>query len=176
MVLSRRATLIAAASPWAAQSPAQTAWPSRAVHALLSFPPGGAIDTVSHLIARRMGGLPGQALVVENRGGAMGSLAAGMMVASPAFPDLPTPQQAGLGGYDWSEWSGVFAPAGTLPAVFAWLRAALRETLFQPAVTKRQGVIGMAPLASTRAEFAGFVAAQKDLTGRLTRTARITAE
>lgn len=325
MVLSRRAALAALPAFMATPAIAQPGWPTRPVRAVLSFPPGGAIDAVTRLIAPRLGELLGQPLVVENRAGAVGSLAAGMVAAAPAdghtllfdasqhaaapfllqglafnydtafapvsqltavplllavptslpaaniaeflalgraraaagrpltyasggngasthyaavlfqslagfevthvpfrgggpavqallagtvdfhigtagstaamvregrlrglavstparlpaFPDLPTLSEAGLAGYDWSEWGGVFAPAGTSAGVVERLQTALREALFQPMVTERLGSIGMVAVGSTPEAFARFVAAQKELTGRLTRAARITAD
>ncbi len=89
MITSRRAVFAAApllvlplAAPRSAS--AQAAWPSRPVRAILSFPPGGAIDTVTRLIAPQMGEILGQPLVVENRGGAVGSIAAGAVAVAPA--------------------------------------------------------------------------------------------
>ncbi len=60
--------------------------------------------------------------------------------------------------------------------MIARLQAALREALIQPTVQERLSGIGMVVVASTPADFARFVAAQRDLTERLTRAARITAD
>ncbi|MBX9700580.1 MAG: twin-arginine translocation pathway signal protein, partial [Acetobacteraceae bacterium] len=75
--LSRRALLLAigaAALPLPALG--QAAWPTRPVRAIISFPPGGGIDTVTRLIAPAMGEALGQPLVLENRPGATGTIAA----------------------------------------------------------------------------------------------------
>ena len=54
---------------------------SRPVRLVVSFPPGGGVDAVARLFADKMSALLGQAVVVENRGGASGIIA-GKQVAS----------------------------------------------------------------------------------------------
>jgi tripartite-type tricarboxylate transporter receptor subunit TctC len=58
---------------------------SRPLRLVVSFPPGGGVDAVARLFADKLGGLLGQTVVVENRGGASGIIA-GKQVAS-AEPD-----------------------------------------------------------------------------------------
>ena len=62
---------------------AQT-WPSRPVRMVVSFPPGTTPDTVARVIAPRMQEALGQAVVVENRAGAGGNVAADVVAKSPA--------------------------------------------------------------------------------------------
>jgi tripartite-type tricarboxylate transporter receptor subunit TctC len=57
----------------------------RPLRLVVSFPPGGGVDAVARLFADKLGGLLGQTVVVENRGGASGIIA-GKQVAS-AEPD-----------------------------------------------------------------------------------------
>jgi tripartite-type tricarboxylate transporter receptor subunit TctC len=58
---------------------------ARPLRLVVSFPPGGGVDAVARLFADKLGGLLGQTVVVENRGGASGIIA-GKQVAS-AEPD-----------------------------------------------------------------------------------------
>ncbi len=72
----RRALLLAAlASP----ALAQTGWPERPIRWIVNFPPGGAADTLSRILAQAMGGRLGQPVVVENRPGAGGALGADIL-------------------------------------------------------------------------------------------------
>jgi tripartite-type tricarboxylate transporter receptor subunit TctC len=68
-----------------AAAPAQEAFPSRPVHLLVPFPPGGAVDIVARTLADELSKRWGQPIVVENRPGAGGTLAAA--VAAKAAPD-----------------------------------------------------------------------------------------
>jgi tripartite-type tricarboxylate transporter receptor subunit TctC len=81
--------LIAAASfaLAAPQAIAQGAadYPNKPVRVLVTVPPGGGVDTVTRLVTGRMAAKLGQTFVVENRGGAGGSIAA--EVVYKADPD-----------------------------------------------------------------------------------------
>lgn len=59
------------------------AWaPSRAIRLIAPYPPGGGVDTTSRLLAGPMGAFLGQSVVVENRGGAGGSIGAAELARS----------------------------------------------------------------------------------------------
>lgn len=64
------APLAGTPSPGHAQPGAD--WPSKTVHYINPFPPGGATDTLSRLYCAKMSELAGQPFVVENRSGAGG--------------------------------------------------------------------------------------------------------
>jgi tripartite-type tricarboxylate transporter receptor subunit TctC len=68
-----------------AQDKAQDNFPSRTIRLVVSFPPGGGVDAVARLFADKMSPMLGQPVVVENRGGASGTIA-GKQVAG-ASPD-----------------------------------------------------------------------------------------
>jgi tripartite-type tricarboxylate transporter receptor subunit TctC len=61
------------------------AFPSRYVRFIVPFPPGGTGDPVGRVIANRLSEVWGQQVVVENRGGAAGNIAA--QVVAQAEPD-----------------------------------------------------------------------------------------
>ena len=65
---------------------AQGGWPTgRAITYMVPFPAGGTTDTLGRLISQKLGMALGTSVVVENRGGAGGSV--GSEVASRAAPD-----------------------------------------------------------------------------------------
>jgi tripartite-type tricarboxylate transporter receptor subunit TctC len=67
----------------AASTHAQT-YPSRPITMVVPFPPGGSTDVVARIMAERMRPLLGQPLVIENVGGAGGSIGVGRVArASP---------------------------------------------------------------------------------------------
>jgi tripartite-type tricarboxylate transporter receptor subunit TctC len=84
----RRRALLLATPPMLLAAPAlaQAPWaPERPLRIIVAFPPGGSTDVVSRLIAEQLGTALGQAVVVENRGGASGMI--GTEAAARAIPD-----------------------------------------------------------------------------------------
>jgi len=71
-MLRRRAVFAAAL---AMPALAQSAWPERPVRILVGFPPGGPTDYVARLVAPVLANAWGQQVIIENRGGANGTLA-----------------------------------------------------------------------------------------------------
>ncbi len=51
-------------------------WPNRHVRLIVPFPAGGGADTIARIVAGRLSEIWGQQVVIENRGGASGNLAA----------------------------------------------------------------------------------------------------
>jgi len=64
---------------------ANASFPERSIRLIVAFPPGGSIDVVARILAERLRASFGQPIVVENRAGAAGNIAA-QSVASAA-PD-----------------------------------------------------------------------------------------
>ena len=89
--LSRRSLLgagSAAAAAWAlapASALAQTKWPAKPVTVVVPFPAGGGTDAFARPMSAQFSKLTGTQLVIDNRGGAGGTLGAG--IAAKAQPD-----------------------------------------------------------------------------------------
>src|SRR5207253_5230362 len=62
---------------------AQT-YPSRFVRLVVPFPPGGAVDAAARILANRLSEMWGQQMVIENKGGAGGNIAALAVLNSEA--------------------------------------------------------------------------------------------
>ena len=87
-LLDRRSVLKLAASAlgasaWSAQ--AQASWPSKPVTMVVPFPAGGGTDAFARPMSAQFSRLTGKQLIVDNRGGAGGTLGAG--IAAKAAPD-----------------------------------------------------------------------------------------
>ena len=89
MTHSRRNLLIAALAvaccAIAVPASAQDKWPSKPITYIVPFPAGGTTDILARLIAQKLGPALGTTIVVDNKGGAGGSV--GSEVASRAAPD-----------------------------------------------------------------------------------------
>ena len=73
--------VIAAVSAGAAPAAAQT-YPSRPITLVVPFPPGGSATIIARIIADKMSEGLGQQIVIDNRGGAGGSIAARQVAKS----------------------------------------------------------------------------------------------
>jgi tripartite-type tricarboxylate transporter receptor subunit TctC len=69
---------------WASEAGAET-YPSRPVKLIVPFPPGGPTDVQARIVAQEMSRILGQQIVIDNRGGAGGSIAA--QAAATSAPD-----------------------------------------------------------------------------------------
>ena len=78
MLARRRFMLGAAALATPAVIPGARAdtYPSRVVRLVVPFPPGGAVDAAARIIANRLSEMWGRQMMIENRGGAGGNIAA----------------------------------------------------------------------------------------------------
>jgi tripartite-type tricarboxylate transporter receptor subunit TctC len=87
-MIHRRSALLALAAacalPQLAQAQAE-AWPAKPVKLVVAFAPGGPADIIARLISQRLSDRLKQSVVVENRGGAGGNVAA--QAVSRAAPD-----------------------------------------------------------------------------------------
>jgi tripartite-type tricarboxylate transporter receptor subunit TctC len=69
----------------AAPRVARAAFPERTLHIMVGFAAGGTVDTIARILANAVGPLLGQTVIVENRPGGSGSIAANAVVQ--AEPD-----------------------------------------------------------------------------------------
>ena len=60
-------------------------WPAKPPRVVVPFPPGGSTDIVARIVAQKLGERLGQSMVIENRGGAGGTLGAAQV--AKAAPD-----------------------------------------------------------------------------------------
>lgn len=74
---------LAAAGIAAAQTPAP-AYPTRPLRFVVPFPPGGGADSLARILGLKIGDSVGQQIVVDNRAGAGGNIAAEVAARAPA--------------------------------------------------------------------------------------------
>ena len=84
--ITRRTLLAGAmAAPFIGGASAQATWPNRPVRVMVPYPPAGGADTTARIIYNKLSQTLGQQFVVENRGGAGGTI--GEAVIAKADPD-----------------------------------------------------------------------------------------
>ena len=77
--------VVASAAVYGTVGHAQSTWPSRPVTMIVPFPAGGGTDAFARPLAAQFSRLAGKSMVIDNRGGAGGTLGAG--IAAKASPD-----------------------------------------------------------------------------------------
>jgi tripartite-type tricarboxylate transporter receptor subunit TctC len=107
--LGRRALFLGLLPLFAAPVLAADAWPSRPIKLIVPFPPGGPTDTASRIVGQQLSDRLKQPVVVENKAGASGSIAAAQVAKTPgdgytfmmlATPTLLAPHMYKKAGYD----------------------------------------------------------------------------
>jgi tripartite-type tricarboxylate transporter receptor subunit TctC len=86
------ACVLSAGTPVHAQS-----YPNRTIKLVVPFPAGGATDNAARLVAQRLQGSLGQSVIIENQGGAGGTI--GTRQAAGAAPDGYTLLMASIGTF-----------------------------------------------------------------------------
>ena len=76
------------------------------------------------------------------KSGRIRALAIGSAQRSRAMPELPTMQEAGIGGFDYAAWAGFLAPAGTPAAIIDKVNNDLRKVLALPEVHEKLAALG----------------------------------
>jgi tripartite-type tricarboxylate transporter receptor subunit TctC len=94
---------------------------------------------------------------------------------SPAAPDIPTMNEAGVKGYESSTWYGVVAPAGTPIAVVNKLSGDLAYALRLDDLRERMSNEGLELAGSTPAQFRQFMVNEIEKWSRLIKSRGIQA-
>ncbi|CAN5497383.1 tripartite tricarboxylate transporter substrate binding protein BugD [soil metagenome] len=88
----------------------------------------------------------------------------------PALAGVPTLSEAGLAGFDFTVWHGLYAPHGTPKAVLDKINTALRTALKNPDFIKRQESVGITVVTDDRLSPAGH---QKFFEGELAKWGKV---
>ncbi len=85
LALALASALVATLTLRSGSAHAQEKWPSKPIVYIVPFPAGGTTDVLARLIGQKLGAALGTTLIVDNKGGAGGSV--GSELASRAAPD-----------------------------------------------------------------------------------------
>lgn len=90
----------------------------------------------------------------------LAALGVSTLKRADVLPEVPTLAEQGLAGFDITLWFGVWAPAGTSPAIVSKLNAQIGQILAGPEVREQFGKLGIGPAPMTPEVFAKFVREQ----------------
>lgn len=139
---------------------------------LTHVPYRGAAPALADLIAGNI------QLVFDSFSGIIGAVRAGRVRALavtsaerwPLAPEFPTVQEQGVPNYDLPSFSAVMGPAGIPQPIVARMNTIINDALRTPALIERLASNGNAPFASTPAEFAALMRAQRTVWQDLVRS------
>ncbi|HEX9685172.1 MAG TPA: tripartite tricarboxylate transporter substrate binding protein [Burkholderiales bacterium] len=96
------------------------------------------------------------------KAGRLRALAVTTTKRSPAAPDVPTMTEAGVPGFDISNWFAYFVPAGTPPDLIARLNAEVNRGLSFQDVKEKLASVGAETVGTTPEALAKFVRAETE--------------
>lgn len=101
---------------------------------LVHVPYRGSAVALTDLVAGRISCMFGDLLVVlpQVQAGSIRPLAVTSTTRNPLLPQVPTLAEAGLAGFEALSWQGLFAPAGTPPAIVERLSRETRAAMQSP--------------------------------------------
>jgi len=118
---------------------------------------GAAPATVSILAGEsQLGFVVMPVAASQIKAGKLRGLGVAASTRSPAVPEVPTMQEAGVAGHEAVQWNGFFAPARTPPAILDRLHREVAKAVHLPDVRQRIEAEGATPSGSSPSEFAAF--------------------
>jgi tripartite-type tricarboxylate transporter receptor subunit TctC len=115
-------------------------------------------------------------MLPQIKGGRLKALGVGSAARIPALPDVPTISEAGVPGFEVTNWWGICAPAGTPRPVIEKLNRELSAIVASSETKKRFEAEGADPLQMSPEEFGRFMARETAKWSRVVREAGIRAE
>ncbi len=94
------------------------------------------------------------------KSGRLRALAVTTAKRSPAAPQLPTMAEAGVPGYEVTQWYGIVAPSRVPPAIIARLSKEIAQIVQEPDVKTRLAADGSEAVGSTHGEFGAHIRAE----------------
>ncbi|HTE13898.1 MAG TPA: tripartite tricarboxylate transporter substrate binding protein [Burkholderiales bacterium] len=112
----------------------------------------------------------------QARAGRLRALAVTTSNRTSAAPDIPTVAEAGVSGYEMSQWYGILAPAGTPTAILGRLSTEINNALAQPELRASLVAAGADPVKSSPQEFGLFFKQEIEKWTRIVKVAGIRPE
>lgn len=142
---------------------------------------GASLDMVSYrgtqpALTDLMGGSaqllidPSFALLPATGDGRIRALGIAAAQRSALAPDVPTMAEAGLPGFEFQSWYGLWAPKGTPAEICQRVNALMQETMREPAIVQRLTTQVLEPVTESIEETKRFIATEISRAGELLRS------
>ncbi len=137
--------------------------------------PAGPTDAIADSIANTVAGRTTYAMwpiptaLPQVREGGLIGLAVSSVRRSRLLPEVPTVAEAGVAGYDFPIWYGIWTPAATPPEVVGRIARDIAHVLAEPDLRDSLASHGGGPMSMTQADFQAFVLRESDHAAQLRR-------
>ena len=95
---------------------------------------------------------------------------------SQTLPEVPTMNEAGVGGFVASGWNGLFAPKGTPRPIVDKINAAVNQALRSTEINQRLLSEGSVPVGGTPRDFSRFIQAEIQAWGEVAKQANVSLD
>jgi tripartite-type tricarboxylate transporter receptor subunit TctC len=128
------------------------------VHVPYKGSTGMRVDILSGQIQMLFDSIPTMAPYIK--AGKVRAMGTSGTARSPILPDVPTIAEAGVPGFQFSQWVGVMAPKETPQPIIDLLHNSVTAILSRPDIKEAWEKQGATPMVMTQPEFAAFMAAE----------------
>jgi len=130
------------------------------VHVPYKGSTGMRTDILSGQIQMLFDSIPTMAPMVKSH--MVRALGTSGLKRSPILPEVPTIAEAGVPGFQFSQWNGFMAPKGTPQPIIDRLSHSITQILSRPDIKTSWEAQGATPMVMTQPEFAAFMQSQVD--------------
>lgn len=127
---------------------------------MVHVPYKGSAPAMNDLIGGQIPAMIDGTAVPHVKDGLLRALAVTGTKRSPVLPEVPTMQEAGVAGYEYVSWHGMFVPAGTPAPIIERLNTEVNKILKDPVVRERMATLNIDLVGGTSDEFAAFIRAE----------------
>lgn len=142
------------------------------VHVPYKGSTGMRVDILSGQIQMLFDSIPTMAAYVK--AGKVRALGTTGVTRSPILPDVPTIAEAGVPGFEFTQWVGFMAPKGTPQPIVDLLHNAITSILSRPDIKQAWEKQGATPMVMTQPKFADFMSAQVEKWAKVIKDNHIT--
>ena len=145
---------------------------------LVQVPYRGGGEAINDLIAGHvlLGSLGTTPLIPHYKAGSLYLLAQSTATRSPALPNVPTFQEAGMNGLVIDQRTGVFVPKGTPPEIATRLNTEINAALGEEKIRKTFTDQAQEPAGGTAEQYARVVREDSDKYARLVKELNVTVQ